>query len=236
MNTSPRKNQFITLADTQPLKCTETCTKQNWNCTCTHYCIDGITQWSYHYLFPSLSRLRLISTLYLSAFVCVIPDARFAQATTKHIRECSKFRMQGARSLSLFLSLSVSLSLSLSLSFSISLSFTRIRSYTTCIYTSYIITPDGASTSRTLGKAPHDSVYLLNTEYNVSPAYTYTWTLALLPLKETYSEGPFTIPHGRNARSCIAKRNDYPSLQDAGYSKKLSENYWKKKSGSKRIF
>lgn len=43
-----------------------------------------------------------------------------------------------------------------------------------CIYASYIITPDGASTSRTLSKTPHDSVYLLNTEYNISLVYTCT--------------------------------------------------------------
>lgn len=52
---------------------------------------------------------------------------------------------------------------------------TSTCSYTAvCIYASYIITPDGASTSRTLSKAPHDSVYLLNTEYNISLAYTCT--------------------------------------------------------------
>lgn len=45
-----------------------------------------------------------------------------------------------------------------------------------CIYASYIITPDGASTSRTLSKASHDSVYLLNTEYNISLAYICTCT------------------------------------------------------------
>jgi len=126
------------------------------------------------------------SPIYLSPFVYIILNARFAQA---HARTRDVFA--GAPNSEYEAHDDLSLSLSLS-----SLSPSRVRLYTTaCIYTSYIITPDGASTSRTLGKAPHDSVYLLNTEYNVSPAYTYTWTLALPPLKETYSEGPFTMPH-----------------------------------------
>jgi len=85
-------------------------------------------------------------------------------------------------------------------------SLPRTCSYTTvCIYTSYIITPDGASTSRTLSKAPHDSVYLLNTEYNVSLAYTCTWTYIYAPVKETYPEGPFTMPHMAEMRE-VAQR------------------------------
>lgn len=123
-----------------------------------------------------------------SPFVYVILDARLAQA---HARETYSRVLQIPNARRTMVSISPA---------------SRARSYTTaCIYTSYIITPDGASTSRTLGKAPHDSVYLLNTEYNVSPAYT--WTLALPPLKETYPEGPFTLPHMVETRE-VALHNE----------------------------
>lgn len=73
------------------------------------------------------------------------------------------------------------------------------------LHASYVITPDGASTSRTSSKAPHDSAYLLNTEYNVSLAYVRARARARLTLKETYPEGPFTMPRMVETREFVSR-------------------------------
>lgn len=106
--------------------------------------------------FPPISSSPLSSLIYLPSFVYIILCEVRTSARTRDVSRAFQIPNAGRTIVSLS-------------------RFPPARSYTTaCIYTSYIITPDGASTSRTLGKAPHDSVYLLNTEYNVSPAYTYT--------------------------------------------------------------
>lgn len=110
-------------------------TERNWNYVSAYYRNVGAMQRrTPEYLLLPLPFLPLRTAITnLSPFVSVIPVSRYAPThASSYPRLLSQ--IPNARRM---------------------IVYPRIRSYTAvCIYTSYIITPDGASTSRTSSKAP----------------------------------------------------------------------------------